>query len=362
MSYRVDAENSVGDALQSSALACVEQPLPSHRPEVTLRDGSRFELTYVEHAQAGTDGAELSDYDLVGSRKAGTGLFALGEIDRFDVLYLPPPGKHTDVGPAATLAAERYCHERGAMLIVDPLAEWETADQAVLGIRRLGYGSPHMLGYFPRVKERGDTDQAPRVAGGAIAGLLCKHDRSYGAWQDMDQPGMDFKRQLLPGVLVDEEDRQLLNRAGLNAIVVGPAGRPRLLGSVTMGRGVGTHREFASLAVQRLCLQIVSSISNATRWAVFESIDAALAKRIRAQIAMYLGGLSDLGAFADTRYVVECDAGVSRRDDQKEHGVTVLLVFHPLSSHDPISLTLHLTAAGCRVGSTAFAPSIENCA
>jgi hypothetical protein len=42
--------------------------------------------------------------------------------------------------------------------------------------------------------------------------------------------------------------------------------------------------------------------------------------------------------------------------------VTILLVFHPSFCDEPISLTVHLTAAGCRVGSTAFAPTIENCA
>jgi hypothetical protein len=33
-------------------------------------------------------------------------------------------------------------------------------------------------------------------------------------------------------------------------------------------------------------------------------------------------------------------------------------MFHPVSSVHPVSLTLHLTPSGCRVGSTAFAPSL----
>jgi 16S rRNA C1402 (ribose-2'-O) methylase RsmI len=47
----------------------------------------------------------LSDYDLVGSAVRGTGLFALDQVERFDLLYLPPPARGVDVGPAATLAA-----------------------------------------------------------------------------------------------------------------------------------------------------------------------------------------------------------------------------------------------------------------
>ncbi len=87
-----------------------------------------------------------------------------------------------------------------------------------------------------------------------------------------------------------------------------------------------------------------------------------LAKKIRSQVLAYFYALDDLGAFADQRFVVQCDAGVSCRADGKEQGITILLVFHPSGSNEPISLTLHLTASGCRVASTAFAPSIANCA
>jgi hypothetical protein len=69
-----------------------------------------------------------------------------------------------------------------------------------------------------------------------------------------------------------------------------------------------------------------------------------------------------MGAFANDRFVVECDAGLCQRNDSREHGVTVLVVFHPLGSKEAVSFTLHQTVAGCRVTSTAFAPVMENCA
>ncbi|NNC58249.1 MAG: hypothetical protein HKO12_11865 [Woeseiaceae bacterium] len=359
LSYKEGAKNFVGDALLTSTLAHLEHPYPTHRPEPTLKDGRRFESSYVVPVQAGTDGAELTDYDLIGSRKARTGLFALEEIEKFDLLYLPPPSKGVDAGPAAILAAELYCRLRGAMLIVDPRAEWTTPEEAVQGVYDAGYASPNMLGYFPRVMHRGKPDAPHRAAGGAIAGLLCKQDRTYGSWQDIDQQGMGLQRYLRPALAISDQDCHLLNRAGLNVVRRGPAGRARMTGSVTMGRGSEANREFASLPVRRLCLQIVNAIATASRWTVFEPDDATLARRIRVQVLTYFYGLDDLGAFADQRFIVQCDAGVSQRADNKEHGVTVLLVFHPTGSEEPISLTLHLTAAGCRVGSTAFAPSID---
>lgn len=359
LSWQEDADGFVASELLPSQLARVEHPYPTHRPEATAATGSGDDASYIGHAQVGTDGAELSDYDLIGSRSECTGFFSLQQVERLDVLYLPPPGKGKDTGPVAIFAAELYCRERGAMLLVDPLAAWANATEAVQGMSDLGYASTNMLGYFPRVRERGKTGDVTRPAGGAIAGLLCKQDRTYGPWQPLDQAGMGLHRRLVPATEIDGDDEQLLSRAGLNVVVTGAAGRAHLSGSVTMGRGSEAHRTFAKLPVRRLCLQIISTIAQATRWSVFEPRNAKLAKRIRGQILTYLDCLNDLGAFADDHFIVQCDAGVSQRSDCGEHGVTILLVFHPVGCEESISLTLHQTAAGCRVGSTAFGPSLD---
>ena len=360
LSFKEGAQNFIGDALLTSMLARLDHPCPTHRPESTFRKGRRFESSYIDHAQAGTDGIELTDYDLIGSQKTRAGLFALDDVENFDLLYLPPLGRGVDAGPAAVLAAELYCRRRGAMLIVDPRAEWATAEAAVEGIRNLGYTSPNMLGYFPRVIERGKADAPVRQVGGAIAGLLCKQDRTYGPWHDLNQQGMGLQRNLMPAVAIADNDKRLLNRAGLNVLANGPAGRSRLSGSVTMGRGSELYREFASLTLRRFCLQIANTIARAARWAVFEPADATVVKRIRTQVLTYFHDLDELGAFVDQRFSVHCDADVSQRADVEQHGVTILLVFHPTGSEEPVSLTLHLTAAGYRVSSTAFAPSMEN--
>jgi len=360
--YREDADNFIADLLLTSKLVRAEHPYPSHRPEPTQGPNTRFDDTYVEHAQEGADGQELSDYDLIGSRREDTGLFALQQLEGLDLLYLPPPGKGRDLGPASLLAAELFCRERGAMLIVDPPADWETPARAVAGVRELGLASPNAISYFPRMSCRADEDSAPRVVGGALAGLMCKLDRTYGPWQALDQQGMGFSRELIAAFDIDEEDTQALSREGLNLIVTGPAGRARLRGSVTMGRGSESHREFASLPVRRLCLQIVNSIDQATRWAVYEPDETPVAARIHSQVTAYLSALESMGAFESGRFVVECDDDLCRRDSRQENGVTILIGFHPLGCKEPVSFTLHQTVAGCRVASSAFAPVMENCA
>lgn len=362
VSHLADSDRFVVDVLLTSAIARVEQPYPRHRPQPTVNGDSRFDLEWVGHAQDGSDGTELSDYDLVGSRERGTGVFALEMTEHFDLMYLPPPGKGRDTGPAALLAAELYCRQRGAMLIVDPPSDAVNAADAVAAIRQRGYASPNMLGYFPRLVARGDAERLPRAAGGAIAGLLCKLDRGAGPWHSPDRDGLGFMRGLDPCVRVGDGEAQTLKRAGVNVIAPGPAGRARLTGGVTLGRGSASQRIFTSLPVRRLCLRVVNTIDLATRWVVFEQPDRELTERIRSQVLAYFACLHDLGALASDRFVVQCDAGLSRRADRLEHGVTILVVFHPQGSPGPVSFTLHQTVLGCRVATTAFAPVAEHCA
>ena len=356
LSYLEDAGSFVADALLTSSLVRVEKPYPSHRPEATASVNTRYGSAYIDHAQDGTDGHELSDYDLVGSRQGHTGIFALDPVDNFDILYLPPPGKGIDLGPAALLAAERYCRSRGAMLIVDPSASLDRPEAVIQEVRKQGYASPNMVTYFPRMALRKDREAQPRAVGGAIAGLLCKLDRNYGPWQHLDQHGLGLSRDFVPAANVDAEDAHALAREGINVILPGEAGKARVTGSATMARGSQMQRPLTNLAVRRLCLRIVNSVEQATRWAVFAPVDESLAQRVQSKVFAFLSALADMGAFANDKIDVQCDAGLCRKPGGKDHGISILISFQPQSCSEPISLSLHQSAAGFRVASTAFAP------
>ena len=352
----------IGDALLSSSLIRAQIPLPPGRPMATRGSGPEWESTYVGHAQHGTDGVALCDYDLIGSASRGTGLFSLNQIEHFDLLYLPPPGRHMDLGPAAVLAAELYCRKRGAMLIMDPPEAWTSAEEAVVGVRGSGFSSPNILSYYPRMYSKEDDELTPRAAGGAVAGLLCKLDRAEGPWQDLDQHGFGFDRRLTPATPVTIDDARLLVKEGLNVIAGNTAGRSTLCGSVTLGRGTQMERNFTSLTVRRLCLSITNAIDGATRWAVFEPDAASVAERIQSQVHAYMCYLADAGAFVDDGFFVQCNAGLHSYPIDPNRGITILLGFHPVGSDEPVSLTLHQTISGCRVATTAFAPATAECA
>ena len=362
LSFVEGAESFVADVLSNSTIAEVEHPYPVHRPEATVNQDSRYELEWVEPVQSGTDGAALTDYDLIGSRQRSTGMFALEDVEHFDTLYFPPSGEGVDPGPAAVLAAEIFCRRRGAMLIVDPPVKANTAHEAVEIVGDLGYASPNIVSYFPRIQYQDDDEAVSRAAGGAIAGLLCKLDRTEGPWGNMHSDLFGFQRHIRPTRDLGADEKNLLMRAGLNAIAAGPAGRARFEGGVTMGRGSELQRVFTRLPVRRLCNRVTNTVDLATRWAVFEAPQAKLSEHIQGQVSAYFSYLYDIGAFASDNYVVQCDAGIARFEEPMEHGVTLLLGFHPTGSDEPVSFTLHQSVRGCRVTTTAFAPAARRCA
>ena len=341
----------VGEALLSSTMVRSEMPLPAGRPEATVDPRRRAGAPYIGHSEEGNDGSVLSDYDLIGSARDGTGLFALDDIDGIDMLYLPPPAADVDVGATALLAAERYCRMRGAMLLIDPPSEWESVDAAVLGLRQIGYASPNMLGYFPRVRAEAGSSQP---AGGAIAGLLSRLDERVGPWVSLDREGLALRRRFRPLLQIDDEDREALTRAGLNVLVADAAKRLRVVGDRNLSRGADTQYGQAELRVQRFCLYLVKAIDLATRWTMFEAPSPGLAQRVQAQVHAALRVLADRGAFADEDFDVRCR--IDTTPSAGVHAIEMLLAFTPTEIDRPIALTLCQSVAGCRVRDTVFAP------
>jgi phage tail sheath protein FI len=362
ISCKPGSRKSIADVLANSSLVRASTPLPPGRPASTSQPGVSFDTAYVGHAQDGYDGTELTDYDLIGSATRKKGLFALNTVDHFDLLYMPPPARHGDIGAAAILAADLYCRSRGSMLITDPPESWDSAESAVAGVRGSGMSSPNILSYFPRVIFSGDPYPRPRVAGGAVAGLLCKLDRLKGAWEELDQPGFGFDRKLTPSLQLNVDEAQRLVREGVNVISGRLVGHATLNGSVTLGCRGQTEKIFGDLTARRLCLMVTNTIDQATRWAVFEPDRSGVADRVQAQVHAYMCALAAAGAFADDDFVVQCDAGLQAQTDQSQRGVTVFLAFQPSGAVESVSLTLHQTPSGCRVATTAFAPVIEDCA
>ena len=116
----------VAAVLQESQLVRVRGPVPATRPDRTFAPGSRHPVGYVDSNADGDDGAPLTDYDVIGSAEAGTGLFALADAEDVRFVCVPPLERDRDLGPSALLVASRYCRDHHALLVVDPPAAWRS--------------------------------------------------------------------------------------------------------------------------------------------------------------------------------------------------------------------------------------------
>ena len=110
---------------------------------------SGLPTAYVNSNSDGDDGAQLTDYDLIGSSLDSSGIFALHHAEYFNFLCIPPLSRTQDVGPSALLVAARYCKERRALLVVDPPSAWLTADDALRGLRHWNFYNENALDVFP---------------------------------------------------------------------------------------------------------------------------------------------------------------------------------------------------------------------
>lgn len=358
------SEDFVAARLAGSAMLRVRGEPPPRRPDATAVGDAPAGAGYLGMTLPGDDGRALSDYDLIGSETGGSGLFALDAAERFDLLYAPPPEAGREPGPAFLLAAERYCNARGAMLVVDPPPSWRSVEDAAAGVRAGPYTGHNLLTYFPRMRDRGGPDAPPRAAGGAIAGIIARHDELHRPWTSLDEGDGPRVRGWEPAVGLDDEDAARLARAGVNALTRGHGGRLRLRGSVTLPGGAAGRVE--RLSEQRLALYITRAVVRATRWVVFDKPGTVLWRRVEVQIEHFLETLAELGAFAGDGaddgaappWFVRCNAGTNTATGRDSRSVHLLLGFRPKGAREPVVYSITQGVVGARIARAAFVPEV----
>ncbi len=306
-------ERHIAHVLAQSELVRLRGDLPPERPDCTVHAAGGAGAGYVSSNSDGDDGAPLTDYDVICSKISRNGLFALEECDHFNLLCIPPPSRTEDVGLPVLLVAERYCKERGALLIVDPPYGWHTADDALKGLHDFPLQSDHALMYFPRVlahdKLRGHFESfAP---GGAVAGMLARSDEGRPIWGETRIDESVLRPGYRPVCLVPEDRRARLLRRGVNTLQavrsVGRTGaKPR-----TLAAGSAGTQDWQNLTSRRLALFIVNSIARGTRWVIAAEPGPETAHLVTAQVRAFFEELHEAGAFGSRRreesFYVVCD-------------------------------------------------------
>ena len=303
--------------IASSALIRLMGAMPAQRPDRTLDPASGIATAYINSNSDGDDGAPLTDYDLIGSSLSHSGVFALHHVEYFNFLCIPPLSRDSDVGPSALLVAARYCKERRALLIVDPPSSWQTADEALAGLRDWNFPDENALMYFPRVlahdKLRGHFESFAPC--GTVAGMLARFDETSPVWLPADRDEPVLRPGFRPACLVGEDRRIRLANLGVNTIqAVRSPGRlsirPR-----TLAAGNTANADWRYLSARRLALFILSSIEHGTRWIAAAPSPAGVAQTLTSQVRAFFEGLYDAGTFGLRRtedaYFVICDQRVN---------------------------------------------------
>jgi hypothetical protein len=291
-----DDDRYIGTALRDSRLVALAGPAPATRPQAMPPERPGDPVRYVSLTVPGEDGEELTDYDIIGSNRDGTGLFAFNRGPRIDLLVIPLLPDRV-LGTTALVAAARFCEAQRAILIWDPPCTWQSVDAAMLGARQLGFTSSHAMTYFPRVRPRGAKIRYANglPAAGAIAGMLAQRDRRgvFGRDQDSDYA---LRATLTPVLDLRMLEAQRLARHGINTFVRATGGITRLIGRVTLGSGNAGQSTGAGLEVRRLESFILNSIEDAVAGAQANPDRNAVLERLQLRVRRFLFDLYQHGA------------------------------------------------------------------
>ncbi|MCU0758721.1 MAG: hypothetical protein MUF07_05935 [Steroidobacteraceae bacterium] len=314
VSVRPDAGRYVVDVLSQSQLARVVGAPPATRPERPPPATPGGMVGYRVANNDGDDGVALTDYDLIGSAQAGTGLFALARAPAFALLCIPPLGRDQDVGASTLLVAARFCRERQALLVVDPPRQWTSPAEALAGMRDWPFRADNAVMHFPRIlapdRLRGRDETF--AACGAVAGMLARLDEAAPPWSPEDRDGVMLRPRFRPACAVDDAQRARLLQAGINTLSSIRIAHREPGSARTLATGNTVATDWRYLPARRLALCIGQSVVDGTRWMLLAHNGERTWQRARAQVEALLESFAQEGAFpADAgqqEYFVVCDA------------------------------------------------------
>ena len=307
---------------------------------------------------AAVDSAPLEATTYLGSEADKSGLFALQKVDLFNLLCIPPDTREGDTAPEVLSAALDFCVRRRAMLIVDPPADWGSANEIVAdnnaALTALGLSGERARNaalFFPRMRQADPArDGQPDTFApcGAIAGLMARTDSNRGIWKA--PAGVDAALSGAQGLavsLTNEENGQL-NPLGVNCLRVFPIIGTVAWGARTMRGADLLADEYKYVPVRRTALYIEESLYRGLQWVVFEPNDEPLWAQIRLNVGAFMHNLFRQGAFQGSTprdaYFVKCDKESTTQNDINLGIVNVVVGFAPLKPAEFVIIKLQQMA------------------
>jgi Bacteriophage tail sheath protein len=310
------------------------------------------DITVTVTLPGGNDGGIVGFGNLVPNPPDGTGIYALGKADIFNILCLPPPNDsftETQYNDAYSAAAT-YCGEKRAMLIIDPLAVKPVDIIKTPGNINTAFKENAAL-YYPAIRalnplKPGIIEDFP--PSGAIAGVWARTDVARGVWKA--PAGTDTAVAGVQGLSesLNDADSGQLNPRAVNALRTFPTYGTIVWGARTLDGDDKIGSEWKYVPVRRIALYIEESLFRGLKWVVFEPNSEPLWAQIRLNVGAFMQGLFRQGAFqgktpADA-YFVACDASTTTQNDINLGIVNIIVGFAPLKPAEFVVLRIQQMA------------------
>lgn len=288
---------------------------------------------------SGTNGSLPGALEIMGTRAIKTGLFALEDVDIFNILCIPRAADLPDPEPVNVYsAAQAYCLERRAFLIVDIPEDIDLVqDMKDFLDANPGLRSRNAAVYFPRLRIADPLNQfrlRDFATSGTMAGLYARTDNDRGVWKA--PAGIDATLRNvneLSYVLTDPENGTL-NPLGIDCLRTFPIIGTVSWGARTLDGADVQASEWKYLPVRRFALFLEESLYRGTKFAVFEPNDEPLWSQIRLNVGAFMQTLFRQGAFQGQTpreaYFVKCDKETTTQNDINLGIVNILVGFAPL--------------------------------
>lgn len=292
---------------------------------------------------------------VLGNQNFRTGMYALDQVDLFNIMVIPPDPKLGGDSDMITIysTAAPYCADHRAILIADPLDIWSSfatrsqfdkiqpTDFAIGGIS----ARRSVFTYFPRVKKL-DPEYGNREkvfsASGIVAGIFASTDVRRGVWKA--PAGIEAGMNGVTGLEHRLTDMQngVLNQVGVNVLRDFPVIGKVVWGSRTLAGADALSDDYKYLPVRRLTNYIEESLFRATKFAVFEPNAEPLWAQLRLTAGTFMADLNRQGAFYN--YFVQCDKSTTTPFDIDRGRVNVIIAFAPVKPAEFVILTIQQLA------------------
>jgi len=291
--------------------------------------------------------------DLLGNLHDKTGMFALEDVDLFNILCIPCMAALSATEAARLITqASRYCEDHRAFLLVDipddvkavsAMRDWIMAN-AALRHRNAAI-------YFPRIMVADPLDEnrlKARPASGTLAGVYARTDSTRGVWKVPAGAQASLQGvQALEHKLTHAEN-DVLNPLAVNALRTFPGAGHVCWGARTLDGSDQRASEWKYIPVRRTALFIEESLSRGTKWVVFEPNGEALWAQIRLNVSSFMQGLFRQGAFqgvsASEAYFVKCDRETNTQADIDKGIVNIVVGFAALKPAEFVVISIQQTA------------------